>query len=92
MTALESTFLTGLNDITEVRLEDADVVWEMLTERLEALTEAWDSSSEPPVLENFVPDGPPAVRRLTLVELIKVDLEYRWTDRLAPKVLPCYSA
>src|SRR5262249_25652374 len=36
-------------------------------------------------LGEFLPEGPAALRRMTLVEAIKVDLEYRWQDGRAPK-------
>lgn len=62
----------------ELRLDDADKAWDELATRLESFVEAWDAGSGPPPLMDFVPEGPQALRRLALVELIKVDLEYRW--------------
>lgn len=50
-------------------------VWEAVSERLEAFARAWGAG--PPDLAAFVPPGPPNVRRLTLVEVIKYDLEQR---------------
>src|SRR5690348_3377558 len=47
-------------------------VWQAVTDRLEAFARAWQAG--PPELAGFVPPGPPAVRQLTLVELIKYDL------------------
>ena len=50
-------------------------VWAAVTDRLEAFARAWEAG--PPDLAAFLPADPPAVRRLTLVELIKYDLEQR---------------
>jgi len=50
-------------------------VWGDVTDRLEAFARAWQAG--PPELAAFVPQGPPAVRQLTLVELIKYDLDQR---------------
>src|SRR5262249_1755399 len=36
------------------------------------------------------PAGPPAVRLMTLVELVKVDLEYRWIHRRTPRTIEEY--
>ena len=54
--------------------------WDLLAVRLEALIQRWDAGGEPPALAEFLPDNAPALRRLTLTELIKVDLEYRWAS------------
>ncbi len=56
---------------------DATLAWDVLSERVEALVSAWESSSEPPGLAEFLPEHPANLRHLVLVELIKVDLEYR---------------
>ena len=45
----------------------------------------------PPDLNPFLPQSG-EIRRLTLVELIKVDLEYRWLSRGCPKRLSEYLA
>jgi serine/threonine protein kinase len=50
-------------------------VWAAVTGRLEAFARAWESG--PPDLADFLPAGPPNVRRLTLVELIKFDVDQR---------------
>ncbi len=57
---------------------DSALVWEQLTERLDALIAAWQAGGDPPELAEFLPEGPAAVRRMTLVEAIKIDLEQRW--------------
>lgn len=58
---------------------------------------AWDASANgtPPDLESFLPGGLPvgdALRRAALVELIKVDLEYRLLHVDAPRSLTSYCA
>jgi serine/threonine protein kinase len=50
---------------------------ELLTERVAALRRAWEAGGDPPQLAEFVPAEPPELRRLILVELVKVDLEQR---------------
>ncbi|MBI2825047.1 MAG: serine/threonine protein kinase [Planctomycetia bacterium] len=56
---------------------DPTLGWDLLLERVEALVTAWEAATDPPNLKDFLPDNPPALRRQALVELIKVDLEYR---------------
>ena len=70
--------------------DDASVAWQQLSERIDAFVAAWQKGGEPPAPAEFVPAEPPALRRLTLVELIKVDLEYRWQGRRAPKLVEEY--
>ena len=50
---------------------------EQLTGWLEGFAEAWSQDGEPPRLADFAPADPAELRRLALVELIKLDLEYR---------------
>ena len=71
-----------LNAPATGNLDQADsvVLWEQLSERLDALIGAWQDAVEPPRLAEFLPAGPAVLRRLTLVEAIKVDLEYRWQE------------
>ncbi|HVX63340.1 MAG TPA: serine/threonine-protein kinase [Pirellulales bacterium] len=59
-------------------LENSSHAWSVVSERVEALVAAWDAGGETPALAAYLPDAPEALRRLTLVELIKVDLAYRW--------------
>ena len=71
---------------------DVSLVWRQLSERIDALVSAWEQSNQPPLLADFMPAGPPALRRLTLVEAVKVDLEYRWQNRRFPKLVEEYVA
>ncbi|MET9489181.1 serine/threonine-protein kinase [Nocardia sp. NPDC006630] len=52
---------------------------------------AWDTAGEPPPLAEYLPAAP-ELRRLCLIELIKVDLEYRWIHYDFPKRLADYRA
>jgi serine/threonine protein kinase len=76
--------------IGQVNQTDSALVWEQLSERLDAFIAAWQGAAEPPPLAEFLPSGSPVVRRLTLVEAIKVDLEYRWQERRWPKMIEDY--
>lgn len=64
-------------DDDSLRLEDGSDIWEQLTEYLDGFVDAWEAGPEPPSLVNHLPAGPSALRRLTLVELVKLDLEFR---------------
>jgi serine/threonine protein kinase len=64
-----------------LRLDDSQQVWDLIAQQVEALIETWESGTTSPRLSDYVPKAHDAVRRLTLAELIKVDLEYRWSRR-----------
>lgn len=55
---------------------DTDLLWEDVSDRIERFVHAWESGS-PPRLVDFLPTPQAASRAFTLIELIKVDLEYR---------------
>jgi len=59
--------------------------WNVVAERLEAFVAAWESGSEP-ALAPFLPEASPALRRLVLVELVKVDLDFRIRSGRAARV------
>ena len=79
-------------DHSDVKLADADasVIWQQLSDQINALIAAWEDGGEPPNLAEFVPASPPALRRLTLLEAVKVDLEYRWKDPRWHKTIEQY--
>ena len=58
---------------------ESSLIWRQLSDCLDAFVAAWQRGEGPPALGEFLPAGPAALRRLTLVEAIKVDLEYRWS-------------
>ncbi|MDX1964805.1 MAG: serine/threonine-protein kinase [Pirellulales bacterium] len=61
------------------------LVWEELSRRVDAFCAAWESPDPPLDLRPFLPAEDPTIRRLVLIELIKVDLEYRWVRHDLPK-------
>ena len=65
-------------------------VWAAVTDHLEAFARAWEAG-DPPNLGGFLPAGPPEVRRLVLVELVKLDLDSR-IRRGIPRELEDYLA
>ncbi len=73
----------------EPTLENATLYWDALASRVESFVVGWEAEQRPPVLEDYLPQEPRVLRQLTLVELIKVDLEYRWKNGL-PKTIEEY--
>jgi serine/threonine protein kinase len=69
---------------------EASLVWERLSEHIDRFAEAWKAADAPPEVAGFLPAGPPTLRRLTLVEAIKVDMEQRWQGRRWPKQVEEY--
>ncbi|MFE3191577.1 serine/threonine-protein kinase [Nocardia sp. NPDC059240] len=61
----------------------------LLASALARFTAAWEATGAPPPLAEFLPRAP-QLRRLALIELIKVDLEYRWIRYDFPKRLVDY--
>jgi eukaryotic-like serine/threonine-protein kinase len=72
-------------------LDQARQSMDVLAGFLDAFVSAWEAADTPPDLQPFLPQRG-EIRRLTLVELIKVDLEYRWVNRGCPKRLSEYLA
>lgn len=70
--------------------DNASRAWEVLADRVEAFLRAWEEGGQPPRLGEFLPPQPPALRRMALVELIKVDLESRWRQPAWRKPLEEY--
>ncbi|MFC9994845.1 serine/threonine-protein kinase [Nocardia sp. NPDC127526] len=62
-----------------------------VAEVVERFAEAWREARTPPPLPAFLPDSP-AIRRVSLIELIKVDLANRWSRGAEPKRLADYVA
>jgi serine/threonine protein kinase len=72
--------------------EHASHTWNLLADRVQAFVRAWESGAEPPDVAAFAGSDSPSVRRLVLVELIKVDLDYRWSRGRGPRRLEDYLA
>ncbi|WP_067540195.1 serine/threonine-protein kinase [Nocardia crassostreae] len=62
-----------------------------LTTAVTRFAEAWEKADAPPDLAAYLPISPD-LRRICLIELIKVDLHYRWRRGAAPKRLAGYLA
>lgn len=75
---------------TSLALDTRLQTWTELSERVEAFIEAWEKGGPPPSPREFLPEKPPPLRFMTLVELLKVDLEYRWVYRQIPRTLEEY--
>jgi len=76
---------------TEFFDAESDTVWEEVGKRLESFLDAWDESDSPPDLLPHVAGLNGFVRRLVLIELIKVDLEQRWDRKLDPIKIEDYA-
>ena len=59
--------------------------WEVVGTRLEDFARAWEQDG-PPDVSRYLPPDPPALRRLILVELVKLDIDYRLARGLARPV------
>ncbi len=58
-------------------LDETAHVWSILASQLQSFLSAWETGEAPPSVADFLPAEPLALRRMTLVELIKADLEAR---------------
>lgn len=58
-------------------LDHALATWDILTQHLEAFLAAWEQGRVPAIADHL-PEAPPLVRKLALVELVKADLEMRF--------------
>jgi serine/threonine protein kinase len=78
---------------TDVMLfEDASAIWEQLAGRVERFVDAWEAGPNPPSLIEHLSQVPETQQRMTAVELIKIDLEYRWLKRKEPRYIEAYLA
>lgn len=68
---------TDTNQQLSHNQETADADFEVLTTHLEAFLEEWESLGFGPPLADHLPKSGLPLRRMVLIELIKVDLEYR---------------
>jgi eukaryotic-like serine/threonine-protein kinase len=76
---------------SDLPLDHGPATWDALAGRIDALIQRWEAAESPPVLAEFVPQTPASLRRLVLVELVKVDLDYRY-QRKQPKRIEDYVA
>jgi len=72
---------------------DATESWGALAAHIETFLEQWEAEGAPPQLEQHLPaTNAGGLRRLTLIELIKVDLEYRLQHNVPLKQLEEYAS
>ena len=57
--------------------EPSTMLWERLSAHLERFIDGWESGA-PPEIADFLPAEPPGLRKLALVELVKLDMEHRY--------------
>lgn len=74
----------------DITLDNASLAWNLIANHLDAFVAAWERD-ERPEIGAHVPDGPQLLRKLTLTELIKADLDYRQA-RAEPKRIEDYAA
>lgn len=63
---------------SSLHVETADVDWEILAEHIERFLEEWEANGFGPRIIDHLPAKPTALRRMVLIELIKVDMEQRY--------------
>ena len=73
----------------DITLDNASLAWNLLANHLDAFIAAWERE-EWPEIQSHLPEEPALLRRLTLVELIKADLDYRHA-RERPKRIEAYA-
>ena len=80
-----------MNPATDVMLfEEASDVWQRLSSEVERFVAAWEAGGEPPSPGVHLATVPEAMQRLTAIELVKIDLEYRWLKRKQPRYIEEY--
>lgn len=84
--------MTLPDTVNRLDTDHATQAWDLLSQRVDAFITRWEAEQKPPPLAEFLPSEPPVLRRLALVELIKVDLEYRWQEYHLPRTLAEYLA
>ncbi len=72
------------DSVAKTQRADAQVAWTRLLDHVGAFCDAWEGAEMPPDLRDFAPNEPTELRRLAVIELVKVDLEQRWQRDLAP--------
>src|SRR5581483_5957927 len=69
--------------MAEVPSDSTSPTWDVVSDCLESFARAWETGGAPPEIGPLLPAEPPSVRRLVLVELIKLDLDNRLQRGLA---------
>ncbi len=82
--------MPGSVDSDNLTISSGGETWLILQQHLDAYRAERDRQGQPPSLRRFLPAEPATLRRLVLVELIKVDLDYRWRYRGEQRLLEQY--
>jgi serine/threonine protein kinase len=69
--------MTTAKDQKTPDLDSASRLWADVGERLEGFATSWDTGSSPPEIRAFLPSTESSSYKLTLVELIKLDVDRR---------------
>jgi eukaryotic-like serine/threonine-protein kinase len=69
---------------------DQSLVWQQLADKLERFIAAWDQGTTAPDWQAYLHDVTPSELRQTAIELIKIDLEYRWVKLQEPTYIEFY--
>jgi serine/threonine protein kinase len=71
-------------------LDQAASTWIFLSGRVAEFIRAWETADVPPAISRFLEAEAPGTQRVLAVELIKVDLEYRWLHRGPSRLIEAY--
>src|SRR5438876_4411663 len=72
-----------------IAFAEAGPTWDVLADVVERFLQRWEAEPSAPAIAAFLPPAPPPLRRLVLVELVKIDLDYRW-QRGQPRIVEEY--
>lgn len=75
-----------------IPFEAASAVWEQLSAAVGHFVTAWEEGATTPSIADHLATVPEAQRRMTAIELIKIDLEYRWLKIKQPRHMEEYLA
>ncbi len=84
--------MTDLMPVAGLSLDRSQQTWDELSRVLEEFILAWDTNGSPPEVAPFLNLLLPELRRMIAIELVKVDLEYRWSRQQQPRLVEDYFA
>lgn len=73
----------------DLPIDEGPRTYTLLSGHADAFIQAWEKDQFPPEMADFLPKNA-SLSRLTLIELIKIDLEFRWVRFELPKPLDEY--
>lgn len=73
-----------------ISLDAGADTWEAIMPFMESFLEEWEGGAGEPSLLDHLPDEPAVLRRLTWVELVKIDLEFRYQEDKTKRRLDDY--